>query len=229
MPYIDVDMGQIELHLCDEDRIAIDAIRSKGVHHLREVNRAHTLSRLDRNIPESQIKKTTGSGTHCRVSHPGCEFAGWRRDSHMGLGTPMTPHAPAKEDYEYTRHGGRATCLLRSNPRQGKARQRIVRVTKRRTKVDFVAFMDELLTGAYSKARRIDLALDNLDTHFRQCFEDVLGKNPPARLLRRVVFHYTPKHASWLNMAEIEISILSRQCLDRRIQNRDLFERAVSA
>ena len=56
--------------------------------------------------------------------------------------------------------------------------------------------------------------LDNLNTHFRKCFDDVLGSRATARLLRRVEFHYTPKHASWLNMAEIEIGILSRQCLD---------------
>jgi len=71
--------------------------------------------------------------------------------------------------------------------------------------------------------------LDNLNTHFRKCFEDVLGKRSAEKLLRRVVFHYTPKHASWLNMAEIEIGILSRQCLDRRIQNRGLLEHEVAA
>jgi len=110
-----------------------------------------------------------------------------------------------------------------------KAGHRIVSVTDRRTKVDFVAFISELLTGAYAKARRIHLVLDNLNTHFRKCFEDVLGKRPAAKLLRRVQFHYTPKHASWLNMAEIEIGILSRQCLNRRIKNRDSLECEVDA
>ena len=138
---------------------------------------------------------------------------------------PMAPHAPSKEDYEYTRHGT-TNLFVAVEPKAG---QRIVSVTQRRTKVDFVAFVDELLTGAYAKARRIHLVLDNLNTHFRKCFEDVLGKRPAARMLRRVVFHYTPKHASWLNMAEIEIGILSRQCLDRRIQNRELLEREVNA
>jgi hypothetical protein len=59
--------------------------------------------------------------------------------------------------------------------------------------------------------------LDNLNTHFRKSFDDVLGRRAAGKLLRRVRFHYTPKHASWLNMAEIEIGVLSRQCLDRRI------------
>jgi hypothetical protein len=62
--------------------------------------------------------------------------------------------------------------------------------------------------------------MDNLNTHFRKCFEDVLGLKETKALLRRVAFHYTPKHASWLNMAEIEIGILDRQCLDRRLPHR---------
>ncbi len=71
--------------------------------------------------------------------------------------------------------------------------------------------------------------LDNLNSHFRKCFDDVLGSRAAAKLLHRVEFHYTPKHASWLNMAEIEIGILSRQCLDRRIANRELLESEVAA
>ena len=138
---------------------------------------------------------------------------------------PMAPHVVAKEDYEYTRNGT-TNLFVAVEPKAG---QRIVSVTERRTKVDFVAFIGELLSGAYAKARRIHLVLDNLNTHFRKCFEDVLGQRCATKLLRRVVFHYTPKHASWLNMAEIEIGILSRQCLDRRIQNRELLEREVSA
>lgn len=138
---------------------------------------------------------------------------------------PMAPHTPTKEDYEYTRNGT-TNLFVAVEPKAG---QRIVSVTERRTKVDFVAFIDELLTGVYAKAHRIHLVLDNLNTHFRKCFEDVLGKQPAAKLLRRVQFHYTPKHASWLNMAEIEIGILSRQCLSRRIQDRKLLEREVDA
>ena len=138
---------------------------------------------------------------------------------------PMAAHAPTKQDYEYTRNGT-TNLFVAVEPKAG---QRVVSVTDRRTKVDFVAFIDELLTGAYAKARRIHLVLDNLNTHFRKCFEDILGKRCAAKLLRRVQFHYTPKHASWLNMAEIEIGILSRQCLDRRIENRELLEREVGA
>ena len=102
-----------------------------------------------------------------------------------------------------------------------KAGRRVVSVTERRGKVDFVAFINELLTDTYAKARRVHLVLDNLNIYFRKSFDDVLGKRAACKLLRWVQFHYTPKHASWLNMAEIEIGILSRQCLDRRIPDPD--------
>ena len=86
-----------------------------------------------------------------------------------------------------------------------------------------------LLTGACAKARRVHLVLNNLNTHFRKCFDDVLGQRAATKLLRRVQFHYTPKHASWLNMAEIEIGIHSRQCLDRRMASRQLLVSEVEA
>jgi hypothetical protein len=92
-----------------------------------------------------------------------------------------------------------------------------------------VAFVSDLLTGAYAKAQRVHLVLDNLNTHFRKCLDDVLGQRTATKLLRRVQLHYTPKHASWLNMAEIEIGILSRQCLNRRIADQQLLRSEVDA
>ena len=121
----------------------------------------------------------------------------------------MASHSPEKVDYEYVRNGT-TNLFVAVEPKAG---QRIVAVTARRGKVDFVEFVSNLLRNTYAKARRVHLVLDNLNTHFRKCFEDVLGKHAAAKLLRRVQFHYTPKHASWLNMAEIEIGILTRQCL----------------
>ncbi|MDO9401912.1 MAG: IS630 family transposase [Polaromonas sp.] len=138
---------------------------------------------------------------------------------------PMASNNPAKQDYEYVRNGT-TNLFVAVEPKAG---QRIVSVTSRRGKVDFVAFINGLLTGAYAKARQIHLVLDNLNTHFRKCFDDVLGARAAAKLLRRVQFHYTPKHASWLNMAEIEIGILGRQCLDRRIASRQLLQSEVDA
>ena len=138
---------------------------------------------------------------------------------------PMTSHRPIKQDYEYERNGT-TNLFVAVEPKGGK---RIVSVTAHRGKVDFVAFIDGLLTGAYAKARRVHLVLDNLNTHFRKCFDDVLGTRAAAKLLRRVQFHYTPKHASWLNMAEIEISILDRQCLRRRLADKATARREVDA
>ena len=89
--------------------------------------------------------------------------------------------------------------------------------TARRAKPDFVEFVQRLVQEVYGQARTIHLVLDNLNTHFRTSFEEVLGVRAARGLLRRVQFHYTPKHASWLNMAEIEIGILERQCTNQRI------------
>lgn len=138
---------------------------------------------------------------------------------------PMVPGARAKQDYEYARKGT-VNLFVAVEPKAG---QRVVSVTAQRGKVDFVAFVQALLTDTYAAARKVHLVLDNLNIHFRKCFEDVLGKRAASALLRRVHFHYTPKHASWLNMAEIEIGILSRQCLDRRISDRELLRVEVDA
>lgn len=145
------------------------------------------------------------------------------KDSRTPL--PMKPGMPRRQDYEYVRAG---TCNLfvAVEPKGGR---RTVMVTDRRAKTDFVAFVRHLLEQVYATARRVHLVMDNLNTHFRKCFEEVLGVKAAKALLRRVVFHYTPKHASWLNMAEIEIGILDRQCLDRRLPDRATLTAEVDA
>lgn len=145
------------------------------------------------------------------------------RDSRAPLS--MKPGATAKYDYEYVREG---TCnvFVAVEPKGGR---RVLEVTERRTTPDFVGFVRQLLERTYGSARKVHLVLDNLNTHFRSCFDDVLGRSAARALLRRVQFHYTPKHASWLNMAEIEISILERQCLGRRLMDRDTARREVKA
>jgi DDE superfamily endonuclease len=144
---------------------------------------------------------------------------------HSRAPLPMDPRSPEEVDYEYVRKGT-THLFVAVEPRAG---QRIVSVTEHRGKADFVAFVGDLLTNAYAKARRVHLVLDNLNIHLRKCFDDVPGKRAATQLLRRVQFHYTPKHASWLNMAEIEIGILSRQCLDRRIASWQLLQNEVDA
>lgn len=140
-------------------------------------------------------------------------------------GLPMAPGMPARFDYEYVRSG---TCniFVAVEPRGGR---RIAQVTAHRGKAEFVRFAQRLIEGAYRSARRIHLVVDNLSTHFRRCFVEMLGADAARRLLRRVVFHYTPKHASWLNMAEIEIAALSRQCLNHRIGDPKVMRREVAA
>ena len=145
------------------------------------------------------------------------------KDSRAPL--PMRPGMAVRQDYEYERIG---TCNLfvAVEPKGGR---RTVLVTDHRAKSDFVAFVRYLLEQVYATARRVHLVLDNLNTHFRKCFEDELGIKKARALLRRVVFHYTPIHASWLNMAEIEIGVLDRQCLDRRLPDRDTLVTEVDA
>ena len=137
----------------------------------------------------------------------------------------IKPGRPMRQDYEYVRNG---TCNLfvAVEPKGGR---RTVMVTDHRAKTDFVAFVRHLLEQVYAPARRIHLVMDNLNTHFRKGFEEVLGIEQAKALLRRVVFHYTPKHTSWINMAEIEIGILDRQCLDRRLPNRATLAAEVEA
>lgn len=145
------------------------------------------------------------------------------KDSRPSL--PIQPGTPLRLDYEYVRNG---TCNL-FVAIEPKAGRRTVQITDHRAKTDFVAFVQYLLKQVYATARRIHLVLDNLNTHFVKCFEEVLGVKAARKLLRRVSFHYTPKHASWLNMAEIEIGILDRQCLDRRLPDRATLAREVDA
>lgn len=138
---------------------------------------------------------------------------------------PAKPDVPVREDYEYERAG---TCNLfvAVEPR---GNRRLVQVTERRTKADFVGFVLRLLRRGYAQARKVHLVLDNLNTHFRESFEEVLGESAAASLLSRIEFHYTPKHASWLNMAEIEIGVLSRQCLARCGGGQDVLAAEVAA
>jgi hypothetical protein len=141
---------------------------------------------------------------------------------------PPVPSAPgqiAREDYEYKRAGTR-NLFVAVEPKAG---HREVAVTCRRTKLDFVAFVQFLALEVYAHAHKIHLVLDNLNTHFRASFEDVMGLEAATSFLSRLEFHYTPKHASWLNMAEIEIGILDRQCTGRRIGEEECLRREVLA
>lgn len=129
------------------------------------------------------------------------------------------------EDYEYQRRGTR-NLFVCVEPQAGR---RVVKVTNHRKKEDFVQFVRELSEIHYPHTRKIHLVLDNLNTHFEKCFEDVLPAVEAQALLSRIVFHHTPKHASWLNMAELEIGILDRQGIKGRIGTQEELKRRTDA
>jgi len=126
---------------------------------------------------------------------------------------PVAPGRPRRYDYEYERKGT-ANVFMVMEPL---AAWRHVTVTEHRTKLDFAAQMKELVDVHYPEAEKIRVVMDNLNTHKRASLYEAFSPAEARRLLRRLEFHYTPKHANWLDMAEIELSVLNSQCLDRRI------------
>ena len=128
---------------------------------------------------------------------------------------PMRPGKPQRDDYTYKRNG---TCNLFMcfQPHAG---WRHVMVTSRRTKHDYASCMKMLADEYFPHVEVIRLVQDNLNTHTPAALYEVFPPQEARRLVKKFEFHYTPKHASWLNMAEIEFSVVSKQCLDRRIPN----------
>ena len=126
----------------------------------------------------------------------------------------VAPGKIAKQDYEYCRCG---TCsvFVAVEPQAGK---RFARVKRHRKRADFARFVRDLLKR-YPKAERLHLVMDNLNTHNEKSLIETFGEAAARSLLDRIEWHYTPKHASWLNMAEIELSAINKQCLDRRLSS----------
>jgi hypothetical protein len=125
----------------------------------------------------------------------------------------IQPGQVGRQDYEYKRNGTRNLFMM-VEPKAGK---RHVLITRRRTKRDFAYAMRYLVDRLYPDAECIDVVLDNLNTHTYHALVETFGKPETDRIWQRLAFHYTPSHGSWLNMAEIELSVLSRQCLQRRL------------
>jgi transposase len=138
---------------------------------------------------------------------------------------PAAPGQPARVDYEYERKGT-ANLFLVTEPLVG---QRWVEVTERRTAKDFAAVIQDLVDKRYPEAEKIVLVLDNLNTHRPASLYEAFAPAEARRLLEKLEIHYTPKHGSWLNVAEIELSLLARQCLDRRIASREKLAKEVAA
>ena len=133
------------------------------------------------------------------------------RDTRAAL--PMEPGRSRREDYEYER-GGVANVFMFTEPLAGR---RWVDITEQRTKVDWAHQIRELVEERYPEAERIVLVMDNLNTHTPASLYEAFDPERARRLSEKLEIHYTPKHGSWLNMAEIELSVLSRQCLNRRV------------
>jgi transposase len=135
------------------------------------------------------------------------------------------PGIARRQDYEYERHG---TCNIFCwvEPLAGR---RGVQVTLRRTAADFAEQLRLLVDEAYPDARQIVLVTDNLNTHHLGALYERFAPEEARRIAQRLEWHYTPEHASWLNMAEIELSVLSRQCLSRRISDIETLAREIAA
>jgi hypothetical protein len=137
---------------------------------------------------------------------------------------PMEPGSPRKQDSEYKREG---TCcvLIAFEPKTG---MRIIQVKEHRTKMDYANFMKNLAL-VHPEAESIELVQDNLNTHTAASFYEAFSPQEAFDLMKKFKFHYTPIKGSWLNMVEIEISALSRQCLDRRIGDMEVLAKEISA
>lgn len=149
----------------------------------------------------------------------------YRLRDHVRAPLPMAPGRTARVDYEYKRCG---TCNLFVIV-QPRACWRHVVVTARRTSQDFAHQMKALVDVHFPKAAKIRVVLDNLNTHTPAALYGTFDASEAERILAKLEFHYTPKHASWLNMAEIEISVLAGQCLDQRLPTLEAVDHQVAA
>lgn len=138
---------------------------------------------------------------------------------------PMRPGQPARQDYGYERRGT-ASLTLWCEPKAGR---RGVTVSDRHTAKDFAHALRHLADAVYPDAEAIVLVCDNLSTHHPGCLYEAFAPEEAHRLRQRFEWHHTPEHGSWLNVAEIELSVLSRQCLARRVPDRQTLEREVAA
>jgi len=157
--------------------------------------------------------------------HPLVCFDEKSKELHRDVRPPQPGKAgqTARQDYEYQRNGTRNLFLF-VEPLAG---FRHVLVTRRRTKLDFAHVIRYLVDVLYPDAEWVDLVMDGLNTHREETLIEIFGKAEADRILQRVRFHHTPPHASWLNMAEIEIGVMETQCLDRRLPDEWVLYREV--
>ncbi len=141
------------------------------------------------------------------------------------MAIPMKPGSPEKYDYEYVRNGT-ANIFVAVEFKAGK---RVTQVTKRRTMKDFARFVKMFVDEEYPDAELVRLVTDNLKTHKEKAFYEAFSKDEAEKILSKIEFYYTPKHASWLNAAEIEINVMDIECTGRRIGDEETLTREVVA
>jgi len=151
--------------------------------------------------------------------------AGKQLVSHTNLPLPMKPGQPEKLDYEYKRNGV-ANIFMFMDRHRG---WRKAKATWKKCATDFAECMKELVDEHYPEATRIQVVLDNFGTHTAGSLYKAFAPAEARRILSRLEFHYTPKHASWLNMAEIEIGVMNKQCIDRRIADMETLKEELLA
>lgn len=144
---------------------------------------------------------------------------------HTRIPIARKPGSDTREDYEYERCGV-ANIFMANEPLTGK---RYVKVTERRTKADWAVFIKKISDEYYPSAKKIRLVIDNLNTHKPAALYETFPPEEAKRIWDRFEFIYTPKHGSWLNMAEIELNVLMGQCLNRRIDKMETIIQEVSA
>jgi hypothetical protein len=138
---------------------------------------------------------------------------------------PAQPGQPQRIDYEYVRNGT-ANLFMIFEPLLG---WRYVEVTERRTAKDLADVLRWLVEDVHTEAEKVVLVTDNLNTHTPACLYEAFAPEQARRIAEKLEWHHTPKHGSWLNMAEIELSVLSRQCLNGRIESREEMQQQVGA
>jgi hypothetical protein len=141
------------------------------------------------------------------------------------MSIPMTPGSPEKYDYEYVRNGT-ANIFMAVEFKAGK---RVTQVTERRTMKDYALFVKMLVDEEYRDVNVIRLVTDNLNTHREKAFYETFSKDEAERILSKIEVHHTPKHASWLNAAEIEINVMDIECTGERIGSKEILAREVAA
>jgi DDE superfamily endonuclease len=138
---------------------------------------------------------------------------------------PMKPKQETRIDYEYVRHGV-VNIFMANEPLKGK---RFIEVTEYKTKKDWALFIKRIADELYPKAKKITLVMDNFSTHAASAFYETFDPETAKKLWDRFEFIYTPKHGSWLNMAEIELHVLNGQCLNRHIASIEIVKKEVEA